>query len=310
MEKALAHTSASAQQTRPLRGYLLALLAGVTWAGSGLISEWIGADPMVLTGARTLASALLIGLGLLLFNRRGFKAERTARSWGFLLLYGLIAMAANQYLYFASIHANGAGLGTLLKYSSPVFLLAIGALFLHRRITLLMVAGAAVALIGLALAVGAFSGHRLTLTSAGLAWGLSSGLFFSLHTLFGEVGNRRFEAFTLLFYGMLIAALFWLAALGPARVIAPFLHVKPFLQLMLLASVSTVLPFGAYLVALKYIDSVHASIAAMVEAVAAGVGGALFFGEPLTVSLIFGGIISLGAIVVMRLSDVHEARST
>ena len=295
-------------RAHPLRGYLLAIIAGITWAGAGLISKWMGLDAMVLTGARTLASAVLIGLGLLIFNRSLFKVDHSPRSLGFLLLYGIVGMAGTQYFYFVSIEANGAGLGTLLKYLAPVFLLIVGALFYHRRITALAAVGAAVALIGQAFAVGAFSGSGLTLTRMGLIWGVACAVFFAIFTLLGDHGNGRVDSFSLLFYGMLIAAVFWLIIFGPARIITPFLHVKPLLQLLLLASLSTVVPFGAFLLSLRYIDPARASIAAMLEPVAAGIGGFFFFHEPLTFGLLFGGIISLGAIVIMRLSDIREAR--
>jgi len=290
-----------------LRGYGLAMIAGVSWAGAGLISMWMHLDPMVVTGARTLSSALILGLSLLIFDRRrGFKVSASPRSLGFLLVYGMIATAGMQFTYFSSIKANGAALATLLKYLSPVFLLVIGAVLFKRKVRLLAAAAAVVALLGQALAIGLFSRAGMALTQAGLIWGVCNAVFFTLYTVMGEVGNDHYHSFSLLFYGLAIAAVLWLVILGPARVITPFLHFKPLLQLLLLASVSTILPFSAYLVSMRYIDSAHASIAAMLEPVAAGIGGALFFGQPLTVVLLVGGVISLGAIVIMRLSDLRH----
>ncbi|MCL2655756.1 MAG: DMT family transporter [Coriobacteriia bacterium] len=290
-----------------LRGYALALVAGVSWAGAGLISTWMRLDPMVVTGARTLSAALILGLGLLIFNRRGFKVSTSPRSLGFLLVYGALVTAGMQFTYFSSIKANGAALGTLLKYLSPVFLLVLGALFFKRRIRILTATAAAVALFGQALAIGLFSGAGLALTRAGLIWGVCNAVFFTLYTVMGEVGNDHYQSFSLLFYGLAIAAVLWLIVLGPVRVITPFLQVKPLLQLLLLASASTILPFSAYLVSMRSIDSAHASIAAMLEPVAAGVGGFLFFRQPLTVVLLAGGALSLGAIAIMRLSDIRQA---
>jgi len=292
----------------PLRGYALALVAGVTWAGAGLISTWMHLDPMVVTGARTLSSALILGLSLLIFDRRGFRVSTSPRSLGFLLIYGMIATAGMQFTYFSSIKANGAALGTLLKYLSPVFLLVIGALLFKRRVRFLTAIAAVVAIGGQALAIGLFSKTGISLTHLGLIWGVCNACFFTLYTLMGEVGNDHYASFSLLFYGLAIAAVFWLIVLGPARVIAPFLHFKPLFQLLLLASVSTILPFSAYLVSMRYIDSAHASITAMLEPVAAGIGGFLFFGQPLTVVLLVGGAISLAAIVIVRISDLQRAQ--
>jgi len=289
-----------------LRGYALALFAGVTWAGAGLISEWMRVDPMVLTGARTLSSAAILGLGMLLFDRGSFKIPVTARSLGWLLLFGVIAMAGNQAVYFESIKYNGAALGTLLKYLAPVFMLVIGALFYKRRIRPLAAIAAVVALIGQALAVGLFSGKGMTLTPTGLGWGLLCAAFFVTYSLMGSAGNARFKPVALLFYGMLIAAVFWMVVLGPARVVTPFTQVKPLLQLLLLASVSTVAPFLCYLLAMRDIDPARAGIAAMIEPVAAGIGGFLFFGEPLGAMLLVGGVVSLAAIVLIRLSDIRS----
>ncbi len=305
-----ASSLASSATHHHLRGYLLALIAGVAWAGAGLISTWMNLDPLVVTGARTLASTVILGLGLLIFGHGGFKLPKRESTLPFLLIYGIFATAGMQLMYFEAIQANGAALGTLLKYLAPVFLLIIGALFYHRKITVLTAAGALVAIFGQALAVGFFSGGGLTLTGIGLFWGLLNALFFVIYTLMSEAGNAHYKSFTLLFYGMLIATVLWFIVLGPAKLIAPFLELKSLLQILLLAGVSTVLPFGCFLISMRYVDATRASIAAMLEPVAAGIGGFFFFGQPLTPSLLIGGVVSLGAIVIMRLADLKADGNT
>ena len=96
--------------------------------------------------------------------------------------------------------------------------------------------------------------------------------------------------------------------LGPARVFAPLAAPRTALPILALAAFSTVLPFGAFLVALRTIDATRASVTAMLEPVAAGIGAAVFFGQPLTQNLIIGGLIIIGAITFIQLAERHAVQ--
>ena len=181
---------------------------------------------------------------------------------------------------------------TIAIFGLLVVLMAIG-----------MPVGVALALGGAAVVVGAFSPGGLTISSLGLTWGLIAAVWFAGYTILGEVGGRRFHPYTTLFYSLLFAGLMWLVVLGPRAVVTPFLEPSVAIAIGCMAVFSTIVPFGAYLLALRHISPTHASVTAMLEPVAAGFGALVVLGEPMTASLVIGGVLVIGAIALIQLSE-------
>jgi drug/metabolite transporter (DMT)-like permease len=258
---------------------------------------------MVMTGLRSLIAATVLGCTLLLVKRSAFRLASPKRDVPFLLLFGVCAQAGMQFTYFQAIATNGVGTAVLLEYLAPVFSLAIGIIFLRHRVRWALLVGVALALLGCALVVGVANPQGMQVTRTGLFWGVISAFFYSLYTVLGSQVRDRFEPMTLLFYGMLVSALTWLLVLGPARVLAPLQSSTTAATVVALAIVATLVPFGAFLMALRYIPAVNAGITAMAEPVLASVGGAVFFAEALSISFVGGGLLILGAIAVIQLAD-------
>jgi drug/metabolite transporter (DMT)-like permease len=113
----------------------------------------------------------------------------------------------------------------------------------------------------------------------------------------------------LLFYGTFFAAVLWTVVLGPMTIVNALSDGSFALAVLGIAIVSTILSYGAFLVALKSISATNASIAAMLEPVAAGIGAALLFGEALTSWLVIGGAIILASVAFIQTMDSRTAES-
>jgi drug/metabolite transporter (DMT)-like permease len=70
-----------------------------------------------------------------------------------------------------------------------------------------------------------------------------------------------------------------------------------------MAVVSTIVPFAAFLTALRHIAPTNATVTSTVEPVIAGVGAYALFGESFSASQVLGGLMVIAAIVVVQLSD-------
>ncbi len=69
---------------------------------------------------------------------------------------------------------------------------------------------------------------------------------------------------------------------------------------MYVAVVSTIIPFGAFLTALHYIEPTQATITATLEPVLAAIAAFAIFGEKLSVGQILGGLLVIAAIVLVQ----------
>lgn len=304
---------------RRLRGYLLAVLAAACWATGGLTAKWlftvpsaanadwplpplgIQIDPTALSGARALSAFLLLA-GYLAFRRRDLLVVKRSDLL-FLAAFGIIGLAGVHYTYFKTISLTNVATAILLEYLAPVIVLAVSVLFLGHRFTWALPAGVALSITGCAFVVGAIGGEGLAVSPEGVAWGLASAVFFAFYSLQGSMAANRFDPFTTLVYGLGFAAAFWLVALGPGSVLSVFTDPRSAAAVIFMAVFSTVIPFGAFLTALRYIAPTNATITSTIEPVLAGIGAFFLFGESLTALQLFGGALVVGAIVVVQLPE-------
>lgn len=310
-------------EDRRLRGYLLAALAAACWAAGGLTAKWLfspldavtagwpvpplGVEvaPTALASARALA-AFLIALGYLASARRRDLRVRP-RDLLFLAAFGVV-LALVHFTYFQTISLTDVATAILLEYLAPVLVLVLSVLFLGERFTWSLPVGVALSVSGCALVVGALGGAGLVVSPAGIAWGLASAFFFGMYSLLGRVAATRFRPWTLLVYGLGAASVFWMAALGgPKSTFAVMADPATLAAVTFLAIVSTLVPFGAFLKALHYIDPTRATVTATLEPAIAGVAAFALFGEALSVTQMLGALLVLAAIGVVQAPALRAA---
>lgn len=312
-------SATNAMTPHPTRGYLLALLAAAGWAAGGLTAKWLfvttgaAVDPATLSGARAVLSVAMLVTYLALFRRRDLKVR--LKELPFLAAFGIFGLAMVHFTYFATIRLTNVPTAILLEYLAPILVLAVSVLALGEKLTWALPAGVVLSVTGCALMVGAIGGKGLSISPAGLAWGLASAFFFALYTVLGKYAAPRFSPWTLLTYGLGFAAIFWVVWLkGPAPIVTLLSDPTRLTAVSAMALFSTVVPFGAFLIALHHIDATKASITATLEPVLAGIGTYLIpaLYEPLSVVQLLGGALVLAAVVVAQapqLRAMGRARS-
>jgi drug/metabolite transporter (DMT)-like permease len=296
-----------APSSSPLRGYLLAAFAAACWATGGLTARWLftrfasPVDAAQLSGARALLAFLCLG-GFLAVARPGELKVRV-KDLAFFAVFGVVGLALVHFTYFKTISLTNVATAILLEYLAPVLILLFAVTFLKERLTWQLPVAVAMSVGGCGLMVGAIGRSGLVVSPAGIAWGLASAVFFAFYTVIGRYAAHRWSPWTLLTYGLGAAALFWLLVLGPAAVIGVLADPARFAAVLFMALLSTVAPFGAYLVALHHIDATRASITATLEPAIAGVAAYLLLGESLGVLQILGGLLVVAAILVVQAPD-------
>jgi drug/metabolite transporter (DMT)-like permease len=302
-----------------LRGYLLVVLAAACWATGGLTAKWlftppspataswpipplgIAVDPQVLSGGRALSAFLLLLAYLAVVDRPALKVKRSDLL--FLGVFGVVGLAGVHFTYFMTISLTNVATAILLEYLAPIIVLLVGVLFMGHRFTWALPVGVALSVTGCALVVGAIGGDGLVVSPAGIAWGLASAAFFAFYSLMGGAAASRFSPYTTLVYGLGFAAAFWLVVLGPGDVLALFSRAGTAAAVLSMAVLSTIIPFGAFLAALRIIEPTNATVTSTIEPVIAGMGAYFLFGESLTVVQLLGGVLVIAAIFVVQLPE-------
>ncbi len=302
---------------RRAEGYVLVLAAATCWAGGGLIAKWlftmpgpataawpfpplgIVVDPLVLSAARAFVSALIALVYLLVRRRDQLKVR--GRDLPFLAFFGVFGLALVHFAYFKTISLTGVATAILLEYLAPVVVLIVSVAVLGTRLTWALPAAVGLSVTGCALMVGAIGGDGLSVSGEGLFWGLASAVLFAGYSLMGRYAARRFTPWTLLTYGLTAATLFWFVFLGgPGRVITLLSDWRALLAVIVLAVVSTIIPFGAFLKALHFVEATQASVTSTIEPVVAGVAAWFIFGEHLSWLQLLGGGLVIAAVVLSQ----------
>jgi drug/metabolite transporter (DMT)-like permease len=310
--------AAALQTPNRVKGYALATLAALCWATGGLTAKWlftaltpvtaswplpplgIAIDPLDLSAARALAAAALIMVYLSIADRQALRVR--PRDLPFLVVFGVFGLAAVHFTYFKTLSLTGVATAILLEYLAPILVLLFAVVFLRERPSWRLPVAVLLSVSGCALVAGVMGGG-IRISAEGLAWGLTSAFFFALYTLLGKYAAGRYGPWTLLAYGLVAATLFWFVYLGPAGTLAVCAEPRAALAVLFVAVVSTVIPFGAFLVGLHHIQATEASITSTLEPAVAGVGAYFAFGETLTPLQLVGGALVLGAILLVQLGS-------
>ena len=258
----------------------------------------IAIEPAVLAGGRALAAFVLLAAYLLVARRKDLKIS--AGDLPFLAVFGVIGLAGVHYTYFKTISLTNVATAILLEYLAPIIVLGVSVVFLGKRLTWALPAGVALSVLGCALVVGAVGGEGLAVSAAGIAWGLASAVLFATYSLMGTYAAGKYTPWNLLLWGLGFATLFWLIALGPQKVLGAFGDPLTTAAIVYVAIMSTIVPFGAFLTALHYIEPTQATITATLEPVLAGLAAFVVFGEQLSLSQLLGGAFVIAAIVLVQ----------
>lgn len=303
-------------------GLLLAVSAAAFWATGGLTAKWlftpldavtshwiipplgVTIDPVVLSAARAVVAGVLLWLGLALGAPWHLRIRR--HDIPFLGMFGVVGLALVHFSYFKTISMTNVATAILLEYMAPVIVLVSSYVMLKARFDWRLPVAVASSVAGCALVAGAVSGE-LTVSAEGIAWGLASAIFFAAYTVMGRWAARRYTPWTLLAYGLAAASGFWLLVLkGPAPIVAVLLESRTLLAVVLIAVVSTIVPFGAFLGALRLLPAAEASVVSTLEPVIAAAGAWMLLGERLSGWQILGGVLVLVGIAIAQTQQQRE----
>jgi drug/metabolite transporter (DMT)-like permease len=286
------------------RGYLLVVFTATLWGISGNLAKYLmqdGVSPLILTQARSLISALVLLVFLLATGRAALRLTRSTAAWT--MFFGL-SLALTQVCYFSAIERLNVAAAILLEYLAPAMVVMYGWLFLGRGLTRVTIVSLMGVMVGSALVVEAYDPEALSLSAAGVAFGVAAAIAFSTYILVGEHLQKLGKGVaTQLFYGFSLTALMLAALRPPWAEPAETYDPGTLLLLVLVGIGGTLVPFACFFISLRHIDSGSATIVSTLEPVVAGVVAFFWFGETFGGLQILGAAIVIGAIVALQQSD-------
>lgn len=283
------------------RGYIMILGAAVLWGASATVAKFLlnrQIDTIILVQTRVTFSCLLLLIFFLLF-RRDVLLVPLHDLWQFALL-GVIGVAGSNFTYYFTIRESTVATAILIQYTAPLLVLAYATLSREESVSWVKVAAALVSLGGCFLAVGAYDAQVLRITPIGLVSGLGSVICFSFLNIHTRRLLAHYNVWTVVFYSIAFASLFWLLINPPHLVIAENFTGEVWIFLVVLAIISILIPHSLYFAGLKHIVASRAIITSTFEPIVAILTAALFLGELLEGVQVIGAVLVISAILLLQ----------
>ncbi|MEV6600988.1 DMT family transporter [Actinoplanes sp. NPDC051346] len=299
-------------------GLGLALLSAATFGTSGtfarsLIDAGWSADAAV--AARVGVAALILAVPALLALRGRWSVA--GRSLGDVGLFGLLAVAGAQVGFFNAVRYLPVGVALLLEYSGIVLVVLWMWVRHGERPRGLTVAGAAAAVVGLALVLD-IGGGGAEIDPLGVVWGLVAAVGLAAYFVLSARVDPRLPSIALACGGMAFGAivLVLLGTVGAMPMRATFGTVVlaghttswmvPIAGLVLLAAV---VAYVTGIAAARVLGAALSSFAGLTEVLFAVVIAWLVLGELPSATQAVGGAFIVSGIALVRLDQLrHPAR--
>jgi drug/metabolite transporter (DMT)-like permease len=255
----------------------------------------------------TIAAAVLIVPGLFAVRGRWNVLTANLRT---IALYGLLAVAGAQLLYFLAVSRLDVGVALLIEYTAPVAVVAFLWLVRGQRPGPLTFVGAAIAAGGLVLLLDLIGGAEVD--AVGVLFALGAMIGAGAYFIISADDTSGLPPITLAAGGLVFAAIcFWLAAvvgvlpvtMTDAPVAFTFGTVLWWVPVLALGLVTAALAYVTGIGAARRLGSRVASFVALSE-VAAGLGFAwlLLDQQPRAVQLL-GALLVLVGVVIVKLGE-------
>jgi drug/metabolite transporter (DMT)-like permease len=263
--------------------YVIVMAGAALWGTTGIFVNELNASgftPWEVVGIRLSFSALLLLLFLLLFKRHLLYVK--LRDLPYFIGTGIISIAFFNYFFFTVIDTATISLAVVLLYTGPVFVALISRFTFKEAFTKRKVGALILMLGGCALTVGLIPAGSLSVSGMTIVFGVLSGFFYALYSIFGKYVSGRYHAMTITTYSMIFGSLFLVPTSRLWEKSSLLFSPSVLLYGLGLAAVATVFAYIFYTAGLRYIESGRAAILSTVEPVVAIIIGLLLYSEVIT----------------------------
>ena len=316
----MGHPGTGARPIRSTPGLAIALTSGLAFGLAGPFAASLlatGWSPLAVVLGRLGGAALLLLVPLVTVMARGWRPR--AGQLRPVLVYGLVPLAGAQVCYFSAVGHLSVGVALLIEYTAPVLLLGWTWLRGGTRPRPATFLGAALAVAGLALVLDVGRGASVDLV--GVAWGLGAAVCLAAYFRLsadaggGPDGPGGPPALVLTAGGALVGSalvvLVGVTGLLPLTATTAPIDLAGWtapwwVAVVFVAAFSTALAYLTGIAAVGRLGSRLASFVGLSEVLFAVLGAWWLVAQRPTGTQVAGGVLIIGAIVLIRWAEAPE----
>ena len=263
---------------------------------------------MQIVAIRVSVSALILVAALLITDAKQLKIR--PRDIPLFFGTGVCSIVFFNFCYFEAIDlVGGSSLPALLLYTAPIFVMLMSLILFKEKLTKQKIISLFVAVAGLVLVTGAFSGSE-HISSKVILLGLGSGFGYALYSIFGKFLIKKYSPVTIIAYTFITASVCVVPFSGIISQIPHIISADGILSSLGISVISTVAPFLLYTKALGKMEAGKAAVLATTEPLVAAAAGLVFFGETMSVPKLAGMILIFAAVIILNCNSQKNAGKT
>ena len=293
--------------SKVVKGTHFTVIAGIAWGLSGTSGQYLmdhGISALVLTNIRLIIAGLLLVLLSYIKSKEQFLAFLKDQSSLFsLLLFSLFGLFLNQLAYLSAIQETNAGTATVLQYVCPVGILAYTCIKDKVAPTIAEILSMILAIGGTFLIATHGQLDQLSMTPAGLFWGLFSALTYALYIILPMKLIQKWGSILVIGVGMIISGFVAVPFTGIIDASLP-MSFDIFLAFAGIILIGTVFAYTAFLKGASMVGPVKSSLLASIEPISAVFFAFMIMGDIFYPIDFVGMAMILLAVTIISLKDL------
>src|SRR5690606_35904463 len=280
-----------------LKAYAWLTFCVIVWGSNFVFGKILVQDfsPTLLTMLRLLFIVLFL-LGLFSYKKHFKRVNKSDLLAIFLL--GVIGVFINQWSFFVGLQTADPTTSALILATTPIITSVLAAIFLQAKLTLSMMIGSIVAIIGIYLVVA--NGDLSSLhVDKGLFWIVITMITFAIMIIMTRLLSHRIDPLTITLYsnvvGLIVSIPFTFILDKPLKVST---NMSDWLFLIGTAIVVHGIATLIWNNNIRHVDASKASILSNLEPFVAMVMGLILLYKPITGSEILGSLFIVGGVVL------------
>jgi drug/metabolite transporter, DME family len=285
-----------------LKGYLFIIGAACFWGAAATLAKFLlnkQMDPLLLVQARVSFSFVVLLVVLAIVSPGSLHIKLA--DFGYFTLLGVVGLAGANITYYVTIRESSVATAITIQYTAPLFVMAYEILRQEEEFTTAKLIAAVLALAGCILVVTGFDFSVIHISTLGLLTGFGSIITFSILTVVTRHLLVRYSMWTVTFYSIAFASVFWLLVNAPRTAQIGNVSFDSWTALFVLAMVSVLIPNLLFAAGLRSVVPSRAVITSTLEPVVAIATAAVFVGEKIGGAQIVGAGLVIGAIILLQL---------
>ncbi len=292
------------------RGELFLLAGALLFSFNGIVSKLVLTSSLsALNLAQVRSTGAFIILFLLIFFRSREKLRVTRKELPQLAFFGVIGIAAVQFLYFMAISRMHVSFALIIEFTAPIWIVLWIKYVKKRFVPTDMWIAIFLAFIGLLFIAQVWKGR--TLDTIGLIAAFLDAIALSIYFLLGEKLTKTRDIQSLTFFGFAFATLAWLIILPiwkfPFEVFGERINMQGifagydsygWVLIVWIIVFGTIIPYLFVITGIKTLSASTSSVIGMLEPVLVGILAWWWLREAWLPLQILGGVLVLIGIYI------------